>query len=221
MRKILNQIIFIVAVLLISKGTAFGQIPAEVFLGDKKATVDLMFFRFLKNNNGSNSPFMVFSRNRAAIDYQMTKSAYLPQFGFVEAISYNRSELKGFAPVALVQITNFGLSPKAGVQYARVAENFTAFGWVVCETKVNPKIDVYGLVRYIAKLNSTISLFGQIESLNVFTVDKSQNLNFTQRFRLGLKFRTFQTGIGIDLNQVGLNNFTSTTNTGLFIRTDL
>ena len=105
--------------MLLFRGIAFAQIPVEVFAGHKKATADIMFFKFIKNKEGHNSKFLFFNRNRASIDYAMTKTTNLPQFGFTEAISYNHEKLKGFAPVVVGSILNRGIYPKAGIQFAK------------------------------------------------------------------------------------------------------
>jgi hypothetical protein len=76
----------VIMAVVLYKGTAFAQIPVEIFAGDKKATVDIMFFRFFKNSSGDNSKFLFFSRNRASINYEMSGTENLPQFGFTEAI---------------------------------------------------------------------------------------------------------------------------------------
>ena len=70
-----------------AKGNA--QIPLEILAGHKEASVDMMFFRFIKTKTRTSFCFPVFNRNRASIDYAMTKTTDLPQFGFTEAISYN------------------------------------------------------------------------------------------------------------------------------------
>ena len=49
------------------------------------------------------------------------------------------------------------------------------------------------------------------------TVEQN-NFSFTQRFRLGLKIKEFQFGAGLDLSQLGRNDFTTTANFGGFLR---
>ena len=95
----MRKTIFIILIGICS--TAKAQIPVEIFAGHERTTVDIMFFKYFKNNQGENSRWLFFNRNRASVDYRMTKTSYLPQFGFTEAISYNHEKLKGFAPVIL------------------------------------------------------------------------------------------------------------------------
>ena len=114
--------------------TIYAQIPAEVFTGHKKATVDIMFFKFIKNKEGHNSKFLFFNRNRASIDYAMTQTTNLPQLGFTEAFSYNHEKLKGFAPVVVASILNRGVYPKTGIQFAKIKKDYTIFSWIVAET---------------------------------------------------------------------------------------
>ena len=199
-----------------AKGNA--QIPLEILAGHKKASVDMMFFRYIKNKQEHPSAFLFFNRNRASIDYAMTKTTDLPQFGFTEAISYNHKKLKGFAPVAVVQIVNKGIYPKAGIQYARSDKHYTVFSWLVCETLTKPNIDFFLLARYTPALNKKFRLFTQIEFVNAFPSASVNNFNFVQRIRLGLKRDACQFGAGMDLTETGREVFRNTSNIGGFLR---
>lgn len=201
-------------------GIAFAQTPVEIFTGHKKTTLDIMFFKFFKNKEGQNSKFLFFNRNRASIDYAMTTTTNLPQFGFTEAISYNHPKLKGFAPVAVVSIVNRGIYPKAGIQLAKIKKNYTIFSWIVSETLESPNIDYFFLGRYTPKLTQKLNLFSQIEFVNTFPTAKQNNYSFTQRYRLGLKMKDFQFGTGVDLSQMGRNDFIKTQNLGVFLRNE-
>lgn len=194
----------------------------EVFAGHKKATVDIMFFKFIKNKEGHpdsyRGKFLFFNRNRASIDYAMTETTNLPQFGFTEAFSYNHEKLKGFAPVVVASILNRGVYPKAGVQFAKIEKDYTLFSWIVAETLKEPNVDFFFLVRYTPKLSDKLNLFSQIELVNAFPIVEKNNFAFTQRLRLGLKIAAFQFGAGLDLTQLGRNDFTQTENLGGFLR---
>lgn len=204
--------------MLLFRGFAFTQIPVEVFAGHKKATVDIMFFKYFKNKEGQNSKLLFFNRNRASIDYAMTETANLPQFGFTEAISYNHEKLKGFAPVAVVGILNRGVFPKAGIQFAKIKKEYTIFSWLVTETLKEPNIDFFLLARYTPKLTEKLNLFSQVELVNAFPTIAQNTFLFTQRFRLGLKVKEFQFGAGLDLSQLGREDFITTENFGGFLR---
>ena len=204
--------------MLFFRSIAMAQIPVEVFAGDKKATVDILFFRFIKNKEGHNSKILFFNRNRAGIDYKMTKTTNLPQFGFTEALSYNHEKLKGFAPVVVVSILNKGVFPKAGMQYAKTQKSYSLFTWLVSETIKDPDIDFFLLARYSPKLTDKLSLFSQLELVNAFPTAVQNNFSFTQRFRLGLKTGNFQFGAGIDLNELGRKDYVNTINAGGFLR---
>lgn len=204
--------------LLFFRSIAIAQIPVEVFTGHKKATIDIMFFKFIKNKQRENSKFLFFNRNRASIDYAMTKTSNLPQFGFTEAISYNHEKLKGFAPVLVAGILNRGVYPKAGIQFAKIKKGYTIFSWVVAETLKEPNVDFFFLGRYSPKLTDKLQLFSQIELVNAFPTVTSNYFSFTQRFRLGLKLKEFQFGAGLDLSQLGRNDFTKNENLGVFFR---
>jgi hypothetical protein len=198
--------------------TTFSQIPVEIFGGHQKTTVDIMFFKYFKNKQGENSRLLFFNRNRASIDYRMTKTTFLPQLGFTEAISYNHEKLKGFAPVLVGQVLSSGVYPKAGIQYAHIRKNMTVFTWLVCETLEKPDLDYFLLFRYTPKLSEKINLFTQMESVNVFPTVSTDKYSFTQRLRLGLSIKSYQFGAGADFNQTGNSTFTKIYNVGSFIR---
>lgn len=193
------------------------QIPVEVFAGQSKSTVDIMFFRFFKKDPET-SPWLLFNRNRASIDYRMTDTAYLPLFGFTEAISYNHSKLRGFAPVALGQVLSYGVFAKAGIQYAYIRPDFTVFTWLVTETRRNPDLDFFILLRYTPQLTGSWRLFTQYEGLQSVPSSSSKPLQTTQRLRVGLQHGAFQLGAGADFSQTMRPHVTYPPNIGAFIR---
>lgn len=211
-----NLLFFVIATFL-SRSVAIAQLPVEVFFGDEKATIDIMFFKFIKNTQGGNTEWLFFNRNRASIDYKQTTTSQLPQFGFTEAVSYNNENLYGFAPVAVVSVLNRGVFPKLGVQYANISKDLTIFTWSVVETNENRNIDFFLLTRYTPLLINKLHLFTQLEFVNVFPTTEMQNYSFVQRARLGFKLCEFQFGLGGDFSQFGRNEFQTTTNIGGFI----
>ncbi len=197
---------------------AIAQLPVEVFAGDKKISFDLLFFKYFKNQQESNTKLLFFNRNRLNIDYKQTTSANLPVFGFTEAISYNHPKLKGFAPVLVVQTSNSGVFPKAGIQYFHRKNNFTFFSWLVTETLQQPYIDFFILTRFEPKLTNKLNLFTQLELVNALPTNTVLNYNLFQRIRVGLKMKQWQFGIGADFNEYGNLNYISTNNIGTFLR---
>lgn len=197
---------------------AIAQMPVEIFGGHKKSTFDLMFFRYFKNEEGANSRFLFFNRNRVSIDYRQTSTAYLPVFGFTEAVSYNHPAWKGLAPVMVAQVSNKGIFPKAGIQYYYRKNDFTLFTWVVVETLKNPYVDWFLLTRFEPKLTEKLNLFTQLELVNGFPTLSTDNTILIQRLRLGLKVREWQFGLGADFNQTGTTTLVSTDNIGGFFR---
>lgn len=212
------KIFLVVITTLLSCANLFAQIPVEVFVGNQKATVDIMFFKYFKNQEEQNTRFLFFNRNRASMDYAMTETTNLPQFGFTEAISYNHQKMKGFAPVAVLSVLNKGVYSKLGFQFATIKKDFIIFSWMVAETIKEPNLDFFLLGRFTPKLSSRLHLFSQFELVNAFPTAEKKNYSFTQRFRLGIKLSAFQFGAGIDLAQLGRNNFSSTQNFGGFLR---
>lgn len=218
MMKCSNNLIALVAITFLLFLKAKAQIPVEVFAGDKKVTLDVMFFKYVKHTNGQPSNWLFFNRNRASIDYKMTETTNLPQFGSTEAISYNHKKLRGFAPVVVAQLLNRGVYPKAGIQFAHIRNNLTIFTWVVYETVAAPNLDYFFLGRYTPKITEKLNLFTQVELVNAFPIVKNNAYSFIQRFRLGLKVKELQFGTGIDLTAIGRNNLVKTKNVGAYLR---
>lgn len=212
------KIIPVITALILAREMVVAQVPVEVLAGDKKATLDIMFFRFFKSREGQKSNILFFNRTRAIIDYKMTKTTNLPQFGFTEAVSYNLPKFKGFAPVMVANILNRGLFPKAGIQYSRLKKEVVLFSWLVCETLKNPNIDFFFLGRYTPGLTGTLNLFTQVEFLNALPTSAENNFSFIQRFRLGLKLMEVQFGAGADFSESGRNDYVNTLNIGGFFR---
>lgn len=61
-------------------------------------------------------------------------------------------------------------------------------------------------------------MFSQVELVNAFPTVAQNTFLFTQRFRLGLKVKEFQFGAGLDLSQLGREDFITTENFGGFLR---
>jgi hypothetical protein len=213
-----NKMTFVAINLLFFKGEVVAQIPVEVFGGNKKATLDVMFFKFIKNKQKQNTAWLFFNRNRASVDYKITTTTNLPQFGFTEAISYNTKNLKGFAPVMVAQVSNVGVYPKAGIQYAKIGKAYTVFTWLVSETLKNPTIDYFLLARYSPKISKRLHLFTQVELFNGFATTVVKNNSFVQRVRLGLKINDWQFGVAADFSIIGNTSYTTAQNIGGFFR---
>lgn len=205
-------------VALLIGGAAMAQIPVEVFGGHARTTLDVMFFKFFRNREGNATKWLFFNRDRASIDYRMTRSSFLPQFGLTEAISYNHPKLHGLAPVAVVQASGAGVFPKAGVQYAYVTERLTVFTWVVCETWARPTLDAFALLRWTPHLSEKWQLFLQCEAFAGFATDAGRSHMLVQRARIGLGTKVWRWGIGADLTELGRAPLLLTTNAGLFLR---
>lgn len=215
-----NKFILLEFAMLLNWSIANSQIPVEIFAGQERTSFDVMFFKYFKNNQGENTRWLFFNRNRANVDSRMSTKTYLPQFGFTEAVSYNHPNLKGFAPVAVVQVLSWGVYPKAGIQFFHRKNDFTFFSWVVCETLKNPNLDFFVLTRYEPKLTKKLNLFTQLELVNAFPTNNTENFNLTQRVRLGLKIKDWQFGAGADFNETGNKAFTNINNIGGFLRHD-
>jgi hypothetical protein len=205
-------------IFVISVAGVRAQVPVEVLGGNKKMTLDIMFFKYFKTKSAENSRFLFFNRNRVSLDYRMNTHTHLPQFGFTEAVSYNHSSLKGFAPVLVGQVFGSGFYPKAGVQLFRTTANVTVFSWIVSEIAQDPSLDYFLLLRYTPQLTEALRIYTQLESVNTFPTQGRNVFSLTQRLRVGLNIRAWQGGFGVDLNQTGRGTLAGTTNAGIFLR---
>ncbi len=197
-----------------------AQLPIEFFIGHEMSTIDVTFFVYFKNIQSKNSPFLFFNRTRAAIDYRMTDSTNLPQFSFTQAVSYNKKIFRGVAPVAIIHALNKSLFAKLGFQFAYKTKNKTFFTWFVCQTKTHPSFDYFVLFRYMPKLVGNLNLFIQAESVNTIPTFINNKYSLTERLRLGLGIKSYQFGLGTDLNQTGRVRFSGTYNVGIFLRNE-
>ena len=203
---------------ILGHATAKAQIPAEIFVGEKRATIDIMFFKYFKNAKDENSRWLFFHRNRAWVDVKTELMRQNVLFGFTEAFSYNHPAFKGLAPVAVLSILNGGITPKAGVQYVKLRPSFTLFSWAVASLQSQTVLDYFLLLRYTPAISTKTKAFLQLESINALATSDTSPNAFTLRSRIGLKHNHFQWGVGLDQSWNGKNDYTSTTNPGIFVR---
>lgn len=177
-----------------------------------------MFFRFIRQSDTTHSKWLFFHRNRISVDYRMTTKAYSPVFGSTEAISWNHPALKGLAPVFPLQILQGGINPKSGIQYARSAKNLTLFSWLVAGLTAQADHDFFLLLRFTPTIGKSLKLFSQFESVNTIAKRTTRFHSFTQRIRIGISRKHWQTGLGTDLQQTGRKHYQLRSNTGIFLR---
>ncbi len=202
--------IFILLAAFLYRNAAVSQ-SVEMYSGHQRAGVDLMWFKYLKNAESQNTPFLFFSRNRASVDY--SNDAGL--LGSVNAVSYNFRNGLGIVSVASFQ--GSGLTGKAGIQYFTAKRDFMFFGWLVADLKKQGNVDLFGLFRYQPLLSGQLRLFAQAEMFPVFR-PATETWNLTERIRLGLKRQSWSAGLMADWNQYGKSTFTKITNAGVFLR---
>lgn len=202
---------FIVMAAILLTGVAAAQ-TTEVYAGNHRAGVDILWFSPFRKNSGDKTPFLFFSRNRASIDYKQPGTGLL---GSANAVSMNFKG--GIGIVSVASFTNNGLTPKAGIQYFRSVRHFMFFGWLVADLKKNGGLDLFGLFRYTPAINEKVSLMAQVELFPVY-FRESKSTNMIQRVRLGLKNTVWSGGLMADFSQGGGSNPYRTRNYGLFLR---
>jgi hypothetical protein len=208
----MRKLIFTTWAMLLFWGIAHAQ-SVETYAGHKRAGVDLLWYKFMKNESGKQLPLLFFSRTRASTDWDNSPAA----FGVTSALSYNFKN--GVGIVAVASFLNGGFTPKTGVQLVKAKGDFLFFGWLVADLKKKGSVDLFGLLRYTPKLNADWRLFSQAELFPVFNPD-AEVWSLTQRIRLGAKYHTWAAGFMADFNQTGKGDFAKTKNIGGFLRHD-
>lgn len=183
----------------------------ETYAGHKRAGVDLMWFKNIKNSKDERTPFLFFSRNRASTDYHNAPTA----FGSTNAVSYNFKS--GLGIVAVGSFLNAGFTPKAGLQLVKIKGDFLFFGWLVADLKKQGNVDIFGMFRWQPQLNAQWRVFSQVELFPVYS-PVSGVWNLTQRLRLGIRHRAWAAGGMADFNQAGKDDFVTAHNIGGFLR---
>lgn len=197
-------------VLFLFNSLSYGQ-AVEGYLGDKRAGVDIMWFKYFGNRKKEKTPLLFFSRNRASVDYHSSPSLS----GSTNAVSFNFKN--GIGVVAVGSFVNSGFTPKAGVQYYRQKGRFMFFGWLVTDMNKNGKVDLFGLFRYQPTINASLRAFTQLEIFPVYS-PATKIWNLTQRARVGLQFDRMVIGWMGDFNQTGKSDLATAENTGCFLR---
>lgn len=200
-------------ILLILIGFSLNAQSVETYAGQKRAGVDLMWFKYFAKQNGAKTPLLFFSRNRASTDWDNAPTA----FGSTNAMSYNFKN--GMGLVAVASFVNAGFTPKTGVQFVKFKRDFLFFGWLVADLKKKGNVDLFGMFRYTPKLSSDWRLFSQVELFPVYN-PYAEIWSLTQRLRLGAKYHTWAAGFMADFNQTGKDDFAKTNNIGGFLRHD-
>lgn len=207
----INKTLCVIFAILCAQSMASAQ-STEFYAGDDRYGIDLMWYKFFHYDDGTNSPWLFFSRNRANNDYKNSPTL----FGSTNAISYNLNNGIGF--VAVGSFLNAGFLGKLGLQYVHSAEETLVFGWIVADIKKQGAVDMFALLRYQPPLDETWKIFAQAELFPVFN-PTTDILNAVQRLRLGLRHNAIAGGIMTDFQQIVHHTTVSTTeNIGLFVR---
>jgi len=125
-----------------------------------------MFFTFFMKpappgETAVRSDVLFFFRARASVDYAMTDTSNLPQFGLTSAVSYKSAGLERTGAGPRRPDVQPRMFAKAGVQFARTGRRATVFSWLVCEADRQPVVDVFILGRYVHPLKGATGLFLQ------------------------------------------------------------
>ena len=185
----------------------------EYYAGHERTGIDIMWFKNFKNRKDEKTSFLFFSRNRASVDYKNSPTL----FGSTNAVSYNFKN--GWGIVTVASFVNSGFIPKAGIQFNKAKGSFLFFGWLVADLKKEGNVDLFGLFRFQPKINEQWKGLLQLELFPVYN-PSSTTWSLTERLRIGAKWKNWGGGLMLDANQTGRTTWSTTNNTGVFIRYD-
>ena len=188
--------IWVVIVFIIMGQFIEAQIPAEIFVGEKRATIDVMFLSILKYQRRE-LPMVVLSPQPGIGRCTYIVAPTVGTFGFTEAISYNAPSLKGLAPVAVLSVLNGGLTPRPVCSMFRSILNLPSLPGQLPPCNKTRCWIIFTDALYTLYISKNKS-FLQLESVNAIATREATSHSFTLRTRMGLKHHHFQWGVGLD-----------------------
>ncbi|UJP64295.1 hypothetical protein [Mongoliitalea daihaiensis] len=167
-----------------------AQIVGEVF--STKRYTSHEFWGELAFSDSSR--FSFFSYNLFRISHN---PAYPNSLFNFSTVNYSLTENFGLAAGGFV--SQDGFSPIVAFNYTKISDNWLVSIFPSIEVTRNPNLDVFAFVQFRPKINDRWSLFTQVIANSNFNFRQH---NFSeQAIRLGLDYKTFQFGLGMDINQ--------------------
>lgn len=111
-----------------------------------------------------------------------------------------------------------GFKPSTGIQYSYSNKYFFMLLQPRIDFSKKTSYEIFGLMEYRIKVNNSLALYSRLQFMsnhgNVY-----HNRSY-QQIRLGLEYKSVQTGIGMQFDEYG-RNLNSYTNIGVFVKKNL
>lgn len=207
-----RKFIFILTFFLGFQLTSYAQFVGEIF--SSRGYTSHEFWGQLAFSDSSR--FSFFSYNLFRIGHSPDFQNQLFNYS---AIDYALNENFGLALGGFV--TQEGFSPVAAVSFTKVTDTWLVSLFPNVELRSSPNMDIFGFIQFRPKLTDKLKLFTQVIANSNFNF-RSHNFS-EQAARVGLDYRTFQFGFGIDTSQFtteesGIRQTSWSQAFGLFVR---
>lgn len=190
-----------------------AQIPVQVFGGNKAIEYNFLWYKDIDNKGKVN----LFNFTFFTIDYQdLSRNTY----EIYQVATYNFTKNWGLASGG--RFTSGQFVPQIAISYQLEANDlylniFPTVQYLSNQQQVG--YSLFGLLFYKPKINDNWKMFNQLAFEPLF--NSKEHIYSYQQIRIGLGYKeSFQFGIGVNLEQIGITNSTSS-NLGFFIRKEL
>ncbi|RIW13369.1 hypothetical protein D0X99_16475 [Algoriphagus lacus] len=162
------------------------------------------------------SRFSFFSFNRFRINFENSANS---QFLNYSTVNYTLGKNLGISGGGF--LTQYGFAPLIALNYFYLSEKCLIGLFPGIQVQDSPNADLFAFIQFRPKVNDKIGVFIQLIASSNFNF-KRHNVS-EQSLRIGLDYRSFQFGYGLDLGQYtyseGVNTSTEWIDAhGLFIR---
>jgi hypothetical protein len=157
--------------------------------------------------------------NISTFDYHWTPEEKFLNEGIIQSyVAYNF--IKGVGIGVGATYNSFaGLSPNIVGQVVNAGRQHLVVFFAAAHLQEKPQYQGFLQLQYRPSISEDVRLFSQLMVLTNWVQFESHSRSF-QQLRIGLEYKTFQFGVGTDINQYGPTPESKLT-IGLFIRTEL
>ncbi|BFP39470.1 hypothetical protein FGF1_03150 [Flavobacteriaceae bacterium GF1] len=210
----MKKVIFIF-ILLINCIPVKGQNIAEVFANNQNVSHEIWLGGALTDS----TQLGFFNYTRFRLDYESSEANE-----FLSYSTINYELMNGFGLFGGAYVLDNEFYPVVGMSYFVQTENWLVNAFPSLEFRDDPNVELFLFFQFHPKISKELRLFSQLIINSNFDFDQH---NFSeQNLRVGLDYRSFQFGIGLDSSQVEVQNGavpnTTTTdfniNLGVFLR---
>lgn len=210
---IMNKTVLTLVLLSFVYHYCIAQIPVQVFGGNKAIEYNFLWYKDIDNKGKVN----LFNFTFFTVDYQdLSRNTY----EIYQVATYNFTKNWGLASGG--RFTSGQFVPQIAISYQLETNDlylniFPTVQYLSNQQQVG--YSLFGLLFYKPKINDNWKMFNQLAFEPLF--NSKEHIYSYQQIRIGLGYKeSFQFGIGVNLEQIGITNSTSS-NLGFFIRKEL